>query len=438
LPKNVDNPNFIRSEIDEIMSVSCYYEKVKNFKGINGTNVSNKKYRLSIDKRNNVLPTEKLSDGFENISKTWFIGGTGKKPRNCKPFFPKSFCDHCGQIYLISGTCTNPKCPDCYSRWRYRRTEAAVGRLESYRIENKLRLGHFMVSVPPAMYNNLKSPYAISRLMKYRIYRFLKIKKVYGGWIVFHPFRIYDDKKKELYDFFKLHEDLMEGEFALWKCLSNLSNWRDFVYFSPHFHVIAPYAHSDPAAVDDDFVFKRIGDLHQTEDVVKCIMYLLSHTGLHSTSTHHNIKWYGVLSTARWCLRRASSKVQAYVVWKINHVLQQFADKEGYNHRICAVCGGSLVSIKDVHQYLYRFNHNTQHRLKYAFNWCVGNIPPPDGKTLLDLISSNNGEDRKFESAVVLRDKRKRSEFRSKKHRLISDKKKYRLLREKYCNGLIK
>jgi Uncharacterized protein conserved in archaea len=244
-----ENSININSEIGKILRVSCYNEKVKCLTGEKKNKSPNEKFKLSIDKYNNRLETEVLPEFLhDSVMSSWFIGGSGKKPRNCRKCVPLRFCKECGQIYLVNGSCNNPKCPDCFNRWRYNRSENATRRLESFRIEKKMRIAHFMVSINELLYKDLKSPDKVSKLMKNRIYPFLKKKKVHGGWIVFHPFRIIESKKKELYDYFnKKNKDMSLGEFALWKVLGSLTNWRDFVYWSPHFHVLGSYHYSDPA-----------------------------------------------------------------------------------------------------------------------------------------------------------------------------------------------
>ena len=377
-------------EIAKILDVSCYIEKVTHSTPVKNSTAVAEKYLLSKQKFKTILKTEKIKEFQHNkIQKTWNVLGSAGKPRKCITALPLRFCENCGQVYIITGNCNTPGCPDCSNRWRYQRTESIVKKLQSYSYEKKLRLQHIMISPSDKDYKYLKSPEIISKFQKNKIYPFLKHKNITGGVIIFHPFRIIKEKKVELYEYYDdIDIDLSLGEFALWKILGRIKNWRDFVYWSPHFHIIGITNRSEAATLNDRFVFKNIGDLQQITDVIKVTMYLLTHIGVHKNNTSHNIKYFGVVSNSKWSFEKATDQIRHYINVLLYKNLNDFADSEGVTHRRCVFCGSRLISMYFLDGYLDRFSKDHQKILKYCYKWCKGDVPPPKIEKMIKILSS--------------------------------------------------
>ena len=361
-------------------SVSCYILRPSNLQKeyIPGENYNEnlvkkikqkgKKTFLSSEFKNN----KEIKLDLETCFDKWTIPGGELKNFRCRGWFPKNFCKDCGQIILVNGNCSSPQCPDCCTRWRYKRVKKAFQRVYSYKITNKTRVGHLIVSIAPDDYDKITDETIKD------VYKFLKIKGVKGGMILYHPFRIKKERRKELFEIFRITKTPGLGEFALWKVLIKVvENWRDYVYYSPHYHIVGCFNWLQNAASADPFVYKRIGDLHQPEDLVKCMMYQLSHVGLRKDANTHSIRWFGELGNSCWSSTKASEKVQYVTKYLTNKILNHFADTEGTTYRNCPVCGGEIISILDVHQYLNDFFSTKQLQLKFAYAWATGSIPPP-------------------------------------------------------------
>jgi len=323
----------------------------------------------------------------------WILPGTGVKPRRCQDVLPLKKCDDCGQIYLYHGSCMTPACPDCSVKWRYKRTRKAVERLLSHKLTKKTRIMHCTVSIPPAQYHQLKTEQSIDTLTRV-VYHFAETKGLNGGLCIFHPYRIKDEMKKELYDMFQKMKGTPDnpadsdlGEFGLWKTLLQLPNWRNYVYFAPHYHLLGASDYVLSGNKDESgnivkwdkktLLFKRIGDLHAPSDIIRCYMYLLSHLGIHTALQKHNIRWFGTLSNGNWSLRKATEKTRAYTLYLIRRELDNFRDIEGIPRDICNICGGRLTSILNYHACIGRFSKEKQEKLYFAYQWVTGAIPPP-------------------------------------------------------------
>jgi len=318
------------------------------------------------------------------IVKKYGLPGTGRKQPNCIRI-PNQYCASCGQVYLRSGSCSNPLCPDCVTRWKYKRTTTAFQRSWSIKLQKKYRIGHIIASVPPELWIKVATTKKL-KLLKKDLRKFLKGKGVKGGVMVLHPYRIRDELKKILYDFIPKNEKGL-GEYGLWKLLTqHIQNWEDFIYFSPHFHIMGVYNWLESAEKGEPFVFKRVGDFRGPEDLIRCYMYQVSHTGISKMDDSHNINWFGKLSNSNWSIKKASERIQKWVYHIAREKLNEFSTVDGEIYRECPICKGELVSIHNLYEDLHIFKEDKQERLKYAYNWAKGTIPPPTIKKLTWLL----------------------------------------------------
>lgn len=319
----------------------------------------------------------------------YLLPGSGRKPINCIDALPVGFCPSCGHIKLVSGNCHSPHCPDCSTAWRYTRTKKIFERLFSYKITKKTRVIHAVVSLPHEEIDQIRNIDDINEIRSI-VYRWCENKGFDGGLVIFHPFRLLKEAKEELQDISMGLDNWAPGEFGLWKTLVKLENWRDYVYYSPHFHIIGCASYLQPGNKEDGWVFKRIGDLKQPLDIIRCSMYLLSHAGISDKDHTKNVFWFGGLSTVNWSLKRAPPLVQEYTRNKLKELLNAFAMDEGVNYDVCPHCLTDYIPMDLAPHYFNVFDSDINSILKVCYRWYSGDIPPPGEEFISKIKTSYN------------------------------------------------
>jgi len=332
-----------------------------------------------------------LSDDYyissDVLSKSYILPGSWRKSVNCVGLLPVGFCPCCGKVKLVSGNCGSPACPSCATQWRYARTKSIFHRLFSYKITKKTRLIHAVVSLPESEIDKLRSKSDVDDLRGV-VYRYCENKAFDGGVIVFHPWRLIDDCKEELRYIAQGLDEWSPGEFGLWKTLIKLENWRDFVYFSPHFHILGAASWIVPAFAGEGWVFKRIRDLILPEDIVRCSMYLLSHVGIPLYFNSKSVFWFGALSNASWSLDKAPEPVQQFTVDACSKSMSNFSVEGDDSYLVCPNCCEEYVNMAVAPKFFSRFNGIVNERLRLCYLWSSGAIPPPSDGVMkrLELI----------------------------------------------------
>ena len=79
------------------------------------------------------------------------IPGTGPAGGRCQEWRPVGFCEECGYVAVVNGTCRRAECPRCEGRWRFARVESILERLLSFKYERRAggeeeRILHCVVS----------------------------------------------------------------------------------------------------------------------------------------------------------------------------------------------------------------------------------------------------------------------------------------------------
>lgn len=308
------------------------------------------------------------------------LPGTGLKPITCVGWVPVGFCPSCGDLHITRGNCKGAKCPDCHTSWRYDRAESVFKRLWSNRLEKNKRIRHFTLSPSPETVEGLTTVQDLIKLFVWA-YDYARSKAVGGGVVFLHPYRLRKDRKAELRKIARQEDDWIPGEFSLWKTLVKLPNWREYVTFYPHFHILATTKRGSrfKSGGDIGIIWKGIGELSQALDVLRCSMYLLSHTGIFTHKITHSIRWFGDLSTCNWALKQASPGVQAETISTFKGLVQSWAEKEGVGFYHCPECGELWKMIIHVPEYLQGnyFSQDIQIRLRNAWLLFRGGIPPP-------------------------------------------------------------
>ena len=309
------------------------------------------------------------------------LPGKGKKPRNCESWSPTFFCPSCGKPYFTKGNCRKSTCPDCEVDWRFDRCQSIMERILSLKIQRKKRCRHFVVSPELGDY-----PEDLEGLKQLRrdVYEFAEEKGVEGGVVIFHPFRILPEAEGRLWN----EIESENNEFKLWRKLLE-KEWNEIlssVYFAPHFHIIGVGAKGDhtfeEAKESDRFVWKGIGELSDSEELGKCVMYLLSHTGVFEKSHYSALVWFGSLSSSKWSLDRAQAKLRNGSTVK-EFTLDLVEDFVSRTHEElsgsleCPNCGSGLIHISSAPDYWDKKDLEFEVELKVAYDWWLGSIPPP-------------------------------------------------------------
>jgi len=275
-------------------------------------------------------------------------------------------CPTCNTIKnLIRVSCDQQFCPECWNRWAKKQTERALDRLKGYRDlfystnPKGTRLGkpkHFVFSPDPdvvskyikkwqRLTNSDQYGYTMAMVkLRSKLIKIMRDHGLMGGLIIFHPYRIKDEIKDQLS---RIKSDkkywILIRENAL-----NLPTWQDYVYFSPHFHVISYgfIAKSNEFYNKTGWVYKNRGSLKKDEDIAGCLFYALSHAGV--MDDKHTVTWFGSLSYNKMVRERE----------------KEWVEKEPV---VCEKCGSPLMihwlDDPDHHREYYKI---IVHR-KYAF-----------------------------------------------------------------------
>lgn len=186
----------------------------------------------------------------------------------------------CGHAELKYYQCHNYECPVCYRSAAHQaglriedRLQGVTSELRRYGVHTG-RPVHVVMSPPPGQMHVTDDMPAVRRG---QVYKYCQEIGMIGGVVVFHPYRIIPEIKQELryYNekdnpetFWKLvHQDILK-----------LGSWKDYVYWSPHFHIIGYFP--DIKEKSDDFE-SRTGwiykNLKATDSICRSVSYLLTH-----------------------------------------------------------------------------------------------------------------------------------------------------------------
>ena len=187
------------------------------------------------------------------------------------------------RIYLkqFQRSCYRARCKTCYLKWIARQANNGKERIETYSQKNNGKKSiHLMFMPPPSQH------YVPVKILRQRLSHILKLGKIEGGALVFHPFR-FDD---------------------------HVRRW----YWAPHFHFIG-FGNEQ----DIQNSFGRYGwyvkNKGERESVFQTFCYVLSHCGINKK--YKAVTWFGELSY---------SSLQV--------------DKEP-RITCCPVCGGDFIEI---------------------------------------------------------------------------------------------
>jgi len=194
----------------------------------------------------------------------------------------------CGHVELRHYQCHNYECPTCYRSAAHQAGLRIEDRLTGVSSELRrygVRTGypvHVILSPPPG---SVLSTSDIPRLKRETVYRYCKDIGMIGGVAVFHPYRIVPELKKALREYNKNNDP---GKFwdLVHKDILQLGSWKDYVVWSPHFHILGYFPSIKEKSNDFE---KRTGwmykNLKKTDSICKSVSYLLTHHAYKKGST---------------------------------------------------------------------------------------------------------------------------------------------------------
>ena len=268
------------SELEEAISLSKIYSPER-------ADSLERERRERILKANGLLMESSVLRGIQPIAKSkstifrpgfepgrimvswgygWGLPGHGEAYSDCGSWRSKGclnveehnqeglFEEMSGKVYvkMFKRSCVRAECPMCYESWAGKEASKIEWRLEAW---TKGKVVHVVVS--PSKKDIEMLSYEELRRKTYVI---LRKSGIYGGSVIFHPFRENDD-----------------------------STW----YFSPHFHALGyGWVHGTKEGYErHGWIVRNVG-IRKT--VSGTALYQLSHAGVHEK--YHTITWFGKLA----------------------------------------------------------------------------------------------------------------------------------------------
>ena len=216
-------------------------------------------------------------------------------------------CPECLEVRLHYYQCHNYSCPTCYGSAAHQAAERIEDRVSGIgcvlRLNGvKTRYPNHIIISPPV---NTFQPGDDIRVWRKRVYDVARSIGVIGAAVVFHPYRIYDEIKEQLRSF-----NGGDDSGGLWslihKNVLGLESWREYVEWSPHFHLIGFMPNikikSDVLESETGFVYKVVkyqnsndsGRMYSVPNIKAVVNYLLTHHAYIDGSVGYT--YFGVLS----------------------------------------------------------------------------------------------------------------------------------------------
>lgn len=265
-----------------------------------------------------------LSANVQSISPSLNFNLFGWNPgpsfETCGQIISKVVCkeheDH--KPYFKHEYCNDPLCPTCFEKFTSRLSEGIVDRILGYKqVYPSARFDHVVIwPIFGTEYKTTKEAYRAGVLLA-------KNLGVVAGAIIFHPYRIQEDIKKELRKY--RNEKGLPSSVGFWRMARDdvlgLGSLAAYVVPGVHFHVLSQgylpnyteYANLKQGG------YKKVRRLDTEADISRVTHYLTSHT-VYSPGSHA-VRYFGKMSYAN---------------------LGRYLESEKVEDIVCSVCGASL------------------------------------------------------------------------------------------------
>jgi hypothetical protein len=338
------------------------------------------------------------------------LPGKGEAGANCGEWYPKEFCDECGEPQMGVSRCEQRTCPNCWGAWTRRRAEKMARRLGAARHAAdegvSKRAVHAVASAPEGEVTTLREFQQAYR----DAYELAKEKGVRGGVVVGHGFRTTERCDRAYAEAVESGAWNPEEDGKKWAFVRSHSKrverdllgdgWRELTYWSPHFHILGLCRdfEADDVEAQQGWVARRIRSLERFElthrdgyeDMVGTARYLLSHGTFESGTSKDCVRWFGTLATTNFSPEDELSEGALSVIERTAREVAESGPERGdapaEDGDECGDCGAeSLSPIWDAGSALMdpgwceRIGRDAERRLTAAFEWAIGERPPPPG-----------------------------------------------------------
>lgn len=327
----------------------------------------------------------------------WQLPGQGETGPRCGEIFVESVCTNCGEPGFAAHKCGRRTCPDCWGLWARDAAVRATSRVQAFRhvqpADYHRQVAHTVVSPPEGDCMNERGVWQWRK----KAGELAKEKGIRGAAVIPHPWRP-TSEAKQIYR-------AADPDVNLYVWIRNEApaDPQEYLYWSPHFHVIGVTTPDmDPAEDGDaalwEFIrtlapYDGVTDEESHNDLYGLFRYLLSHTGFPAGSRKQITTWIGDLAnsvfvdeaTEDWQIQKPPELVQEGLERQILEVAGNTpaaADGDGDDDGIdCGECGGMAIDVLDVDAYLRRNEPppDVVERMTVARDWRLGRVAPPAG-----------------------------------------------------------
>lgn len=328
----------------------------------------------------------------------WQLPGEGEPGPQCGEFYVDDVCTECGEPGFSAHKCGRRTCPECWGLWARDAAVRATARVQAFRHQQPpdyhRQVAHCVVSPPEGDCMNERAVWDWRK----KAGNLANEKGMRGAAVIPHPWRP-TDAARQLYN-------AVDPEVNIYVWIRNEApaDPQEYLYWSPHFHVIGVTTPDmEPAETGDAALWEFIrtvepytGPLDQEShnDLYGTFRYLLSHTGFPVDSQRQITTWIGDIAnsvfvdnaTESWQIDKPPESVQDLLERQIRVVAGDDPAVEddaegGDDNAKCDACGGMVIPVLDVTQFLRRNDPppDVTDRMTTARDWRLGRREPPAG-----------------------------------------------------------
>lgn len=211
-------------------------------------------------------------------TESYTLIGKGKPEKTCMQKVAHALSPNLDGVSFIHQKCNRYTCPNCYDWLNQKRIHKLTTIIELYALYTGERPAHIVSSINPKCFKTLAD---IDKFRK-ESYKHFKSICVEAGLRIDHPFRL----KKDIVDRLR-SEFSIDTPHGFWQAVRddvlNLTDWREYVNFSPHIHGIVFPSFLKPHS-DRKFIVKKIRTVKNIKDTIKLLNYQLSHIAVYTGS----------------------------------------------------------------------------------------------------------------------------------------------------------